>query len=510
MQRYRLIAKKGEGTFSEVLKAQNIRNQEYCAIKCMKNHFDSIEQVNNLREIQALQRLSPHPHVVTLFEVLYDRPSGRLALVFELMQMNFYELIRGRRHYLAEETLKNYIYQLCKAMSHMHRHGIFHRDIKPENVLISNEQLKVADFGSCRGIYSRQPYTEYISTRWYRAPECLLTDGYYSHEMDMWGVGCVMFEVASLFPLFPGTNEMDQIQKIHKILGTPSQAMLEKFKISRAHADMNFPEYQGSGIVPLLPNLSPPGVDLVVRLLEYDPKERMSARAALRHRWFADIAPERKGDGASTNSPPKGSKSKGSKNGKGGKEVRVGGPRKGGNAAKKTGKTGSQDYGAAHGPGGKWRGAAGAGSVGSHDDDGLSGSGYSSGGSSSVNDSSGTSSYVALPNIHGNKGGRSDEASKILAKVKKTVATKVASKKHQIKATLYNGAGSGSTMQGLPSIDKPLSINGHGPTSQKSGGASTGTRLLGQASIRAKLRKKEIDKDKKRTTKLKKAKKKTL
>ena len=120
---YRLIGKKGEGTFSEVLKAQCIKNGKYVAIKCMKNHFDSLEQackpypvpsaqwamlcayaasspqVNNLREIQALRRLSPHPGIIKLCEVLYDQPTGRLALVFELMDMNIYELIRGRRQY---------------------------------------------------------------------------------------------------------------------------------------------------------------------------------------------------------------------------------------------------------------------------------------------------------------------------------------------------------------------------------------------------------------------------
>jgi renal tumor antigen len=84
------------------------------------------------------------------------------------------------------------------------------RDIKPENILITDDQLKVADFGSCRGIYSKMPYTEYISTRWYRAPESLLTDGYYNHKMDTWGVGCVFFEIASLFPLFPGERRCIQ------------------------------------------------------------------------------------------------------------------------------------------------------------------------------------------------------------------------------------------------------------------------------------------------------------
>jgi renal tumor antigen len=171
MQKYRLISRQGEGTFSEVFKAQSVKTGRYTAIKCMKNKFDSIEQVricagrqsargergrggslcfpatsgltlriacpslrgqvNNLREIQALRRLSPHPNIISLIEVLYDQPTGRLALVFELMQRNIYELIRGRRHYLNETRVKSYMYQLIKAMDHMHRNGIFHRDIKP-------------------------------------------------------------------------------------------------------------------------------------------------------------------------------------------------------------------------------------------------------------------------------------------------------------------------------------------------------------------------------------------
>ncbi len=91
-------------------------------------------------------------------------------------------------------------------------------------------QIKVADYGSCRGIYSKPPYTEYISTRWYRAPECLLTDGYYDYKMDLWGIGCVFFEVVALFPLFPGSNELDQIEKIHAVMGTPSKELQLKFK----------------------------------------------------------------------------------------------------------------------------------------------------------------------------------------------------------------------------------------------------------------------------------------
>lgn len=268
MHKYRLISKKGEGTFSEVLKAQSIKSGKHVAIKCMKNHFDSIDQVNNLREIQALRRLAGHPNIIKLHEVLYDEPTGRLALVFELMDMNLYEAIKGRRHYLPEAKVKHYTYEMLKALDHMHRNGIFHRDVKPENLLLLDDEIKLADLGSCRGIYSRQPFTEYISTRWYRAPECLLTDGYYSFKMDLFAAGCVCFEIVALFPLFPGQNEMDQIQKIHNVLGTPAAELLaHKFRRNASHMDFNFPEKKGTGIERLIPHAEPELVELMKKLV---------------------------------------------------------------------------------------------------------------------------------------------------------------------------------------------------------------------------------------------------
>uniref|UniRef100_A0A8I3MWI5 MOK protein kinase n=1 Tax=Canis lupus familiaris TaxID=9615 RepID=A0A8I3MWI5_CANLF len=227
---YKAIGKIGEGTFSEVMKMQSLRDGSYYACKQMKQHFESIEQVNNLREIQALRRLNPHPNILTLHEVVFDRKSGSLALICELMDMNIYELIQGRRHPLSEKKITHYMYQLCKSLDHMHRNGIFHRDVKPENILIKQDVLKLGDFGSCRSIYSKQPYTEYISTRWYRAPECLLTDGFYTYKMDLWSAGCVFYEITSLQPLFPGANELDQISKIHDVIGTPAEKTLTKFK----------------------------------------------------------------------------------------------------------------------------------------------------------------------------------------------------------------------------------------------------------------------------------------
>eukprot|EP00347_Sterkiella_histriomuscorum_P018074 403346890 len=288
MHKYRLISKKGEGTFSEVLKAQSIKTGKYVAIKCMKAHFYDIDQVNKLREIQALKRLSPHPNIITLHEVLYDEPTGRLALVFELMDMNMYEAIKGRRNYLPEQRVKFYMYQVLKSIDHMHKNGIYHRDIKPENILIKDDQVKLADFGSCRGVYSQPPFTEYISTRWYRPPECLLTDGYYNHKMDYWGIGCVFFEMLALFPLFPGNNELDQVHKIHNILGTPSQDVLEKFQKQASHMEFNFPKKEGTGIAKLIPHVQPDVQDVIIKLLAYNADSRMTASQALKHICFKE------------------------------------------------------------------------------------------------------------------------------------------------------------------------------------------------------------------------------
>ncbi|XP_059230000.1 MAPK/MAK/MRK overlapping kinase isoform X5 [Mustela nigripes] len=287
MKSYKAVGKIGEGTFSEVTKMQSLRDGGYYACKQMKQRFESIEHVNNLREIQALRRLNPHPNILTLHEVVFDRKSGSLALICELMDMNIYELIRGRRHPLSEKKIMHYMYQLCKSLDHMHRNGIFHRDVKPENILIKQDVLKLGDFGSCRSVYSKQPYTEYISTRWYRAPECLLTDGFYTYKMDLWSAGCVFYEIASLQPLFPGADELDQISKIHDVIGTPPGKTLAKFTQSRAMS-FDFPFKKGSGIPLLTASLSPQCLSLLHAMVAYDPDERITAHQALRHPYFQE------------------------------------------------------------------------------------------------------------------------------------------------------------------------------------------------------------------------------
>ncbi|XP_056282402.1 MAPK/MAK/MRK overlapping kinase-like isoform X1 [Pseudoliparis swirei] len=284
---YKTIKKIGEGTFSDVLKTQSLKDGKFYACKTMKQTINSLEQANNLREVQAMKRLSPHANIIQLHELIFDKETGTVSLICELMEMNIYEFIQGRQTPLPDTTVKNYMYQLCKSLEHMHSCGIFHRDVKPENILIKQNGLKLGDFGSCRSVYSKPPHTEYISTRWYRAPECLLTDGYYGLKMDMWSAGCVFFEIMSLRPLFPGTNELDQVAKIHDVLGTPDLSILQKLKQSRA-LHFNFPPKKGSGISRLVPHCPPPALSLLYQMLAYDPDERITAETALRHTYFRE------------------------------------------------------------------------------------------------------------------------------------------------------------------------------------------------------------------------------
>ena len=206
------------------------------------------------------------------------------------MEMNLYEAIKDRKKYLSERKTKMWIYQTLKALEFMHRNGIFHRDIKPENILLRGDQVKLADLGSCKGIYSKPPFTEYISTRWYRSPECLLTDGYYNYKMDIWGLGCVFCEILTLAPLFPGDDEIDEVNKINYIIGSPSEELFQKFIKNSAHSnELKFEYQKGIGIQRYLTHVSPKVVDLINKMLEYDPDKRLTAKECLNHEYFKDL-----------------------------------------------------------------------------------------------------------------------------------------------------------------------------------------------------------------------------
>ncbi|OXU29893.1 hypothetical protein TSAR_001056 [Trichomalopsis sarcophagae] len=293
--KYKVLDKIGEGTFSEVLRCQDRQTGALYATKRLKKIYQSVSEILESPELLAMRSVTHHPNVLCMIECHYDALPGRLSLVFELMDMSLYDFMENQKgRLLPEMRVKNYVYQLLRGLDHLHRHGIFHRDVKPENILLKGNLLKLGDLGSVRAICVQPPYTEYISTRWYRSPECLLTGGFYGPKMDVWAAGCVFFELLALEPLFPGENEVDQIARIHNVLGTPHARLLAKFRRSSRSSIVYFPSREGRGLLSCLlqkrvGRFSIRGLELLGLMLRYDPDSRAPARKLLEHPYFAEM-----------------------------------------------------------------------------------------------------------------------------------------------------------------------------------------------------------------------------
>jgi serine/threonine protein kinase len=161
--------------------------------------------------------------------------------------------------------------------------------MKPENLMVQGDTLKIADFGLAREIRSRPPFTEYVSTRWYRAPEVLLRSSNYNSPVDVFAVGLIMAELYSLKPLFPGENEYDQITKICFVLGTPNpKEWAEGYRLA-SKIGFTFPLCEAISLNKLLPNASPCAIDLILQMLSYDPQKRPTASDCLKHSYFSEV-----------------------------------------------------------------------------------------------------------------------------------------------------------------------------------------------------------------------------
>lgn len=213
----------------------------------MKKTFDSFAPCLELREVIFLRSLPVHAHLVPALEIFLDPMSKKLHICMEHMDGNLYQLMKARDHRCLDgSSVKSILFQILAGLDHIHNHNFFHRDIKPENILVSTTAplesnttfrrysalvtppatppmytIKIADFGLARETHSQHPYTTYVSTRWYRAPEVLLRAGEYSAPVDIWAIGAMAVEIANLKPLFPGGNEVDQVWRVCEIMGSP-------------------------------------------------------------------------------------------------------------------------------------------------------------------------------------------------------------------------------------------------------------------------------------------------
>uniref|UniRef100_A0A8C9UM05 non-specific serine/threonine protein kinase n=1 Tax=Spermophilus dauricus TaxID=99837 RepID=A0A8C9UM05_SPEDA len=253
MNRYTTMRQLGDGTYGSVLMGKSNESGELVAIKRMKRKFYSWDECMNLREVKSLKKLN-HANVIKLKEVI--RENDHLYFIFEYMKENLYQLMKDR-------------------------------DMKPENLLCMGPELvKIADFGLARELRSQPPYTDYVSTRWYRAPEVLLRSSVYSSPIDVWAVGSIMAELYTLRPLFPGTSEIDEIFKICQVLGTPKKSDWPEGYQLASSMNFRFPQCVPINLKTLIPNASNEAIQLMTEMLNWDPKKRPTASQALKHPYF--------------------------------------------------------------------------------------------------------------------------------------------------------------------------------------------------------------------------------
>ncbi|KAK9914057.1 hypothetical protein M0R45_037855 [Rubus argutus] len=285
MERYELIKEVGNGTFGTVWRAINKKTGEVVAIKKLKKRYYSWEECENLREVKSLRRMN-HPNIVKLKEVIREN-DHMLYFVFEYMEFNLYQLMKDKEKPFPEAQVRNWCFQVFKGLAYMHQRGYFHRDLKPENLLLTKEfQIKIADFGLAREINSQPPYTEYVSTRWYRAPEVLLHSCLYSSKVDMWAMGAIMAELLSLRPLFPGVSEADEMYKICRVVGTPTEDSWADGLCLARDINYRFPQFTGVRLSSLIPSASDDAISLIRSLCSWDPCKRPTAAEALHHPFF--------------------------------------------------------------------------------------------------------------------------------------------------------------------------------------------------------------------------------
>ena len=204
------------------------------------------------------------------------------------MKQDLLELMKSKEpEHLDESQIKDIIYQTLLGLTHMHKYGFFHRDMKPENLLITEKIVKIADFGLAREIRSLPPYTEYVSTRYYRAPECILKSSNYNSPVDIWAVGCIMAEMyMHPKPLFYGQNEKEVLNKICSILGTPNHEIWFEGIQQANLIGIKFPNNSGTDLSNIIPNASPKAIDLMKQMLQWDPNKRPPAANLLLHPFF--------------------------------------------------------------------------------------------------------------------------------------------------------------------------------------------------------------------------------
>ncbi|KAL3499304.1 hypothetical protein ACH5RR_038397 [Cinchona calisaya] len=267
--------------------AVNADTHEEVAIKKIGNAFDNrIDAKRTLREIKLLRHMD-HENVVAIKDII--RPPKKEAfndvyIVYELMDTDLHQIIHSDQE-LTDDHSRYFLYQLLRGLKYVHSANVLHRDLKPSNLLLNaNCDLKIGDFGLARTTSETDFMTEYVVTRWYPAPELLLNCSEYTAAIDIWSVGCIFGELMTREPLFPGRDYVHQLKLITELLGSPEDASLSFLRSDNARKYVRqLPHYPKQQLTARFPNMSPLAVDLLEKMLVFDPSKRITVEEALCH-----------------------------------------------------------------------------------------------------------------------------------------------------------------------------------------------------------------------------------
>uniref|UniRef100_A0A3Q3WKX0 cyclin-dependent kinase n=1 Tax=Mola mola TaxID=94237 RepID=A0A3Q3WKX0_MOLML len=290
MEKYEKMGKIGEGSYGVVFKCRNKDTGQVVAIKKFVESEDNpvIKKIA-LREIRMLKQLK-HANLVNLIEVF--RRKRKLHLVFEYCDHTVLNELDRHPRGVPEPLVKSITWQTLQAVNFCHKQSCIHRDVKPENILITKHQvIKLCDFGFARILTGPcDYYTDYVATRWYRAPELLVGDTQYGPAVDVWALGCVFAELLSGIPLWPGKSDMDQLYLIRKTLGDLIPRHQQVFSNNQFFCGVSIPEPQDMDpLEQKYPNLSHQALSVMKGCLRMDPSERLTCEQLLQQPYFDSL-----------------------------------------------------------------------------------------------------------------------------------------------------------------------------------------------------------------------------
>uniref|UniRef100_A0A674MCN1 cyclin-dependent kinase n=1 Tax=Takifugu rubripes TaxID=31033 RepID=A0A674MCN1_TAKRU len=280
-----------EGTYGVVYRAKDKKTDEIVALKRLKMEKEKEGfPITSLREINTILK-AQHPNIVTVREIVVGSNMDKIYIVMNYVEHDLKSLMETMKQPFLPGEVKTLMIQLLRGVRHLHDNWILHRDLKTSNLLLSHKGiLKIGDFGLAREYGSPlKPYTPVVVTLWYRSPELLLGAKEYSTAVDMWSVGCIFGELLTQKPLFPGKSEIDQINKIFKDLGSPSEKIWPGYNELPAVKKMTFTEYPYNNLRKRFGALlSDQGFDLMNKFLTYCPSKRILSDEGLKHEYFRE------------------------------------------------------------------------------------------------------------------------------------------------------------------------------------------------------------------------------